>query len=140
MFDRTEELNYFNDPRVRAKADGGRTFSVFLVDSDGYETEVALPTRFVVCPTCRGTGTHVNPSIDCGGRESPADEWFGFPDDDPYLNGEYDVPCYGCDGNNVVARVDESRCTAEQLAAYRLDQDAEAELEAASLAEIRAGC
>ena len=134
---RTEESNYFNDPRVRAARERGQIFTVFLDDD---ETEVALPTHFVVCPTCRGTGTHVNPSIDCGGRESPADEWFGFPDDDPYLNGEYDVPCYGCDGNNVVARVDESRCTPEQLAAYRLDQDAEAELEAACRAEICAGC
>ena len=61
---RTEEINYFNDPRVRAARERGQIFTVFLDDD---ETEVALPTRFVVCPTCRGTGTHVNPSIDCGG-------------------------------------------------------------------------
>ena len=137
MFDRTEELNYFNDPRVRAKADGGRTFSVFLVDSEGYETEVPLPTRFVVCPTCRGTGTHVNPSIDAGGYDPDGG---GFDDEDPYMTGVYDVQCFNCAGNNVVARVDEARCTAEQLAALRATREAEAEMRAEKYAEIRAGC
>ncbi len=137
MFDRTEELNYFNDPRVRAKADGGRTFTVFLVDGEGYETEVALPTCFVVCPTCEGTGKHVNPSIDAGGYD-PDDRY--YDDEDPYLSGVYDVRCYGCSGKNVVAEVDESRCTAEQLAALRATREAAAEMRAEKYAEIRAGC
>lgn len=132
---RIEEINYLNDPRTRAARERGRTFTVFIGDD-----ETVLPTHFVVCPTCEGTGTHVNPSIDCGGRESPSDEWYGFPDEDPYLTGVYDVQCFGCAGKNVVARVDESRCTPDQLAAFRRDQDAESELEAACRAEIRAGC
>ena len=129
---RTEEINYFNDPRTRAARERGQIFTVFLDDD-----ETVLPPRFVVCPTCRGTGTHITPSIDAGGYDPDS---YHEDDEDPYLTGVYDVTCYGCDGHNVVARVDESRCTAEQLAAYRLDQDAEAELEAACRAEICAGC
>ena len=132
-----DEINYLNDPRVRAKADGGRTFSVFLVDSEGYETEVVLPTHFVVCSICEGTGKHVNPSIDAGGYD-PDDRY--NDDEDPYLTGVYDVVCYGCAGKNVVTEVDESRCTPEQLAAFRQDQDAEDEIRAEKYAEIRAGC
>ena len=99
--------------------------------------EVPLPTCFVVCPTCAGTGTHVNPSIDAGGYDPDGG---GFDDEDPYMTGVYDVQCFNCAGNNVVARVDEARCTVEQLEAYRRQQDANAEAEAAALAEIRAGC
>ena len=31
------------------------------------KTLLELPMKRVVCGTCRGTGSHVNPSIDCNG-------------------------------------------------------------------------
>ena len=72
-------------------------------DQDGIEIEEKLPCIAEVCGTCNGKGTHVNPSIDAQGltRED-------FDNNDPdfqenYFSGAYDVACYECRGNKVVA-------------------------------------
>lgn len=61
-------------------------------------------THYEVCPTCSGSGTVVNPSIDAGGITREA-----F-DDDPqferdYFGGRFDVKCPSCTGKRVVAAV-----------------------------------
>ena len=75
---------------------------------DEWDTvEVEVPFRFVVCPTCDGTGHHVNPSVDAHGI-SP-EEFAEDPDfAEDYMSGVYDVPCYECDGQRVVPEPDES--------------------------------
>lgn len=69
-------------------------------------TLLELPMTRVVCGTCRGTGFHVNPSIDCNGiteEEFAEDPEFA----EAYFNGSYDVTCYECRGNNVTLDIDE---------------------------------
>lgn len=87
------------------------TVIVEIIDLDTEEErEATLPVKFVVCPTCDGRGTHVNPSIDAHGIT--AEEWDRDWDDEEreaYLSGRYDVPCYECKGANVVPEVDERR-------------------------------
>lgn len=54
-----------------------------------------------VCPTCRGNGSHVNPSIDRQGidpSEFRRDPEFA----DQYFSGAYDQPCSQCGGRRVV--------------------------------------
>lgn len=85
---------------------------------DETEREFAIAAKYEVCDRCRGTGTHVNPSIDGHGISGDDECW----DDDAfrsmYFGGGFDVTCERCDGRNVVLVVDESRASPEQLAHY----------------------
>jgi hypothetical protein len=57
--------------------------------------------RFEVCPTCKGRGEHVNPSIDANGlTREDFDQDPGFAEG--YFRGDYNVACYLCDGLRVV--------------------------------------
>jgi len=79
-----------------------------MIDEEGC---VDLPMKFVVCPTCRGKGSHVNPSIDAHGIS--AEEWdrdWGEEEREMYLSGGYDVPCYECDGRRVVPEINTDPC------------------------------
>lgn len=98
-----------------------------------------LVMRYQVCPVCDGRGTHVNPSIDCGGLSSEdfADDP-GFRDD--YFGGSYDVTCYTCRGNRVVPEPDTSACDPEALAAWNELESDRAAYEAERAAERRMGC
>lgn len=131
-----EEANYRCDHRVRAaerwytSLDNQRMRAT--VQLDGGEREVAV--RFEVCGTCRGKGTHVNPSIDAGGLT--AQDFHSQPGlFEEYMQGAFDVPCCGCDGRRVVPV-----CCDEEVNAL-LDAQAEedAELEAMYEAERRMG-
>jgi hypothetical protein len=63
--------------------------------------EIILPLEWGVCPTCRGEGSHVNPSIDSHGLS--AEDFYEDPDfAESYHRGDYDVPCHECGGNRVV--------------------------------------
>lgn len=66
-----------------------------------YEEPVEVKIQWVVCPTCNGNGSHVNPSIDCDGLT--ASDFAEDPDfRESYFSGAYDVPCYECHGKRVV--------------------------------------
>jgi hypothetical protein len=90
-----------SDPKV--------TFTLFVGDD---VVEVSLPAKFVVCHTCEGKGTRVNPDIDGNGltHEDFEDEDFR----ENYLSGMYDIQCSGCKGQRVIAVVDRGRLNAEQ--------------------------
>ena len=64
--------------------------------------EISMPYEYVVCPTCDGEGTHVNPSIDYNGITQ--DEMYDLGEEfaEAYFNGCYDVPCNECNGIRVV--------------------------------------
>ena len=90
--------------RLTPSPDGRRVFFE-LEDDDGNEERFSLPARFHVCPTCEGTGSHVNPSIDAHGITGA--EMAEDPDfEAAYFGGRYDVACYECKGQRVVVDVD----------------------------------
>ena len=84
----------------------GRKFIQFderrmVVTFEHYDQDIEMPVAFEVCPTCKGKGVHVNPSIDSHGLTAE-----DFADDPEfaidYKRGVYDVSCYGCRGRRVV--------------------------------------
>jgi RecJ-like exonuclease len=95
-------------------------------DNEGNETIHELPARCEVCPRCRGTGSHINPSID--GHGICEDEWerdWSREEREDYMSGVYDVTCYKCKGKRVVVVVDRDLCDQELLRAYDRDQTEE---------------
>lgn len=128
-----QELNYHSDHRVR----GGVIGSAPPVLFDG-DTEINLPTKFEVCPTCEGKGVHVNPSIDAGGLS--AQDFAEDPDfAEEYLSGRYDVTCYRCQGERVVPVVDESRLDKETLEKFHKQQQEDEDFRRMQEAERRMG-
>lgn len=72
-----------------------------------YGDEQPVHCHFVVCPTCRGRGSHVNPSIDSHGISSQ--EFYDDPEfAEDYFAGTYDVSCAECRGRRVVPRPDDN--------------------------------
>lgn len=85
-----------------------------VLETDEGEEVYYFPARYEVCPTCDGKGQHVNPSIDSHGITS--DEWdneWSFEEQEQYMAGAYDVPCYECSGKRVSPVVDEEKCSEE---------------------------
>jgi LSD1 subclass zinc finger protein len=80
------------------------------------DEEVTLPGVHEVCETCRGNGTHVNPSIDGNGLSQEDMTDIDFMED--YMSGAYDVRCTECHGKRVVVALDMDRCTQAQIDAY----------------------
>lgn len=68
----------------------------------GARSTVVVDSRFEVCSTCKGRGTHVNPNIDCGGIT--ASEWaeWDHEEREHYWSGAYDVGCNQCHGEKVI--------------------------------------
>jgi len=69
-----------------------------------------MTKKWAVCPTCRGNGTHVNPSIDAHGitGEEMAELGEDFRED--YVSGVYDIPCNECGGMRVVPACSTDGC------------------------------
>ena len=113
-----DDMNYYNDPRTRAAQSGnwyksfdevGMTVKVELIHYDDNQFEmmdiVYFPVEMKVCDLCNGKGSHVNPSIDCGGLTQ--DDWLqdpGFEDD--YITGAYDIICNKCNGKRSIPVID----------------------------------
>lgn len=107
---------------------------------------VAWPCRMVDCEICRGTGRHVDPSIDASGISS-ADF-----DEDPdfreqYFGGTYDVICYGCKGTKKVPAIHVEAMCPEDRELYDIwyewhgeQEREEAAWRAEQAAERRMGC
>lgn len=77
------------------------TFEEWLKSLGGSAT-VQCETKYEICPTCQGRGTHTNPNIDCGGIT--ASEWAEWDEyeKDYYMSGGYDVTCSQCNGEKVI--------------------------------------
>jgi len=115
------------------------TAVVILWDDEDQEEEVTVCIKMEVCPTCRGRGTHVNPSIDAGGLSSS--DFIEDPDfARDYFKGTYNVQCYECHGANVVPVMDEEY-TKKELAKRVWEKRREEAMYAAEVAaERRMGC
>lgn len=151
-----EDMNYENDYRVRAahrrenfesinkhrKQATKRLWIIEEESGDEVEIEVKVPIKFVVCDTCGGQGSHVNPSIDSNGLT--AEDFHEDPDfREEYMSGRYDVTCYGCHGEKVVPVIDSEGAddaTREILELVAKQQKEEDEFEAMQAAERRMGC
>lgn len=121
---RLEDMNYARDAR---NCERDEAPVLFLEDG----TEKTLPTTWVVCHVCNGAGTHVNPSIDCGGIS--AEEMHDDPDfAEDYFAGTYDIACNRCGGRTTERAVDWDRLSEADAKAYRqqLADDAAGEREA----------
>ena len=150
-----DDYNYYSDHRVRAGESSKWYHSItkdrnfaFVDIQDWIEDwiesghplveelsfnengHVKVPLAWEVCPTCNGKGTHVNPSIDCGGLSS--DSFADDPDfEDSYFSGVYDVQCYGCCGDRVLPFCADEEVNkildekAEEEAYHQSERDAE---------------
>ena len=99
-----------------------RQFILYREASDGEVVEVKLATKKAVCPSCNGTGAHVNRAIDGNGlTREDFDEDPDFAEG--YFRGDYDVTCDDCGGANVVDELDEARVALADLKAYQKQED-----------------
>lgn len=101
---------------------------------------IELPAENVVCPRCRGEGTHDHPAFSNGFTRD--DEFVDDEFIEQYMAGAYDVSCSVCNGNRVIPEVDESRLNAQQKVAYDYQKDwwrSEAEYRREVEAERRMG-
>ncbi|HIN76880.1 MAG TPA: hypothetical protein EYM96_11935 [Rhodospirillales bacterium] len=118
------------------------TAEVSIEDEDGNEIVEDMPVKYEVCDTCNGSGSHVNPSIDCNGLTS--DDFHDDPDfAEEYFAGRHDVTCYGCGGKRVVPIVAAELLNPRQkevLEQIELNAQYEAEYQAEVAMERRYGC
>lgn len=103
-------------------------------ESDGY---INLRTHFIVCPTCKGKGTQMNPSI---ANHVYTREDF---DEDPefaenYFGNTYDISCLECRGIRVVPEPDPELNSQEDLEKYQLYLRDKYEAEYEQYQEMRA--
>jgi len=92
--------------------------------------EVELASKKIVCPRCKGEGTHVNPLIDGDGLTHEDMSDIGFARS--YLRGTYDVNCHECKGLRVLDVVDEELLSKDEKIGYErvLREEHESEMEA----------
>lgn len=81
------------------------TFKEWLEQLGGSAT-LQYETKFEICPTCNGRGTHTNPNIDCGGITASEWEEWDPEERDHYMNGGYDVTCSHCHGKRVIQHLE----------------------------------
>lgn len=109
----------------------------------GRNATVQCKTKFEICGTCQGRGSHTNPSIDCGGIT--ASEWDEWDEEEKYyyMSGRYDVSCSECHGEKVIQTLEyETSNLLYNWCCERLNEHYEAEYEYARevAAERRWGC
>ena len=63
---------------------------------------VWVPIRFILCTTCEGRGSYVNPNLDSNGiTPEEMDKW-GSSFQEDYANGVYNVACGHCKGAKAI--------------------------------------
>lgn len=106
---------------------------------------ILLPARYIICPTCSGSGKVVNPSIDCGGYRFDEDDYDYETGESRYMRGDYDVQCPECKGRTTVlsTNITANNLSPQQRAlieyAQEYDKDAWAHAREVA-AERRMGC
>ncbi len=101
---------------------------VRYTENDEEET-VLFPAKNIVCYTCDGKGTTVNPAIDGNGlTQEDFDEDPDFREN--YFSGVYDVQCRTCKGQRVIAQIDRAACNRNPRLRrlLKLKEKAEAEM------------
>lgn len=97
---------------------------------------IALPCVWVICQACEGNGMSSAYMGDVTNWLAEAD-----PDEaESYFAGEYDKPCECCGGSGKVQVANYEKMTAEQTAAYRMEQKIIRDMAREEEAERRFGC
>ena len=131
-----DDLNYDSDRRNCKPAP---TKVTVTLEGDEDTVEVQLPTKWEVCDLCNGKGTHVNPSIDCGGLTS--EDFDQDPDfAEMYMDGVYDQTCNRCEGRTTIAVPDFELMSEVEREAYKAHEAQEDELAQEEAWERRMGC
>ena len=74
-----------------------------------------LPYKWAICSTCLGEGT----------RRMVSEEYVAEMDSEElqdFFDGKYDTVCDDCGGSGKVKVLDEDRCSPEDLAEYRIQE------------------
>lgn len=85
------------------------------------------PTKYEVCPECRGKGAS---SAYLGAFTAEDVDELGPEWMEDYTAGRYDRPCQECNGLRVVEILDRDQATPEQVEDYEDWLDGEADIEA----------
>lgn len=110
-----------------------------IENNEGDLVELVLPTKFELCPRCKGKGSHVNPAVDGSGLTQEDFDEGGPEFRDDYMAGVYDVACHECRGKRVVAVPDWERLTEAERILWKKHVQEEADDRATIEAEIRFG-
>lgn len=111
--DHRDRVNIFGIPFDLGKFDINKMqFTFEWEDEEGDIHDITLPCKWEVCTTCRGRGSHVNPSIDSEGITDWSD--WSFEDRETYMSGGYDVQCYECKGRTTSPIVDSEACYSDE--------------------------
>lgn len=113
---------------------------IYIENEAGDDSEeIEIPTKFEVCYTCRGKGSHVNPSVDGHGlTREDFDEDPGFMED--YFAGVYDVTCHTCNGLRVVEEPDFDAMTPELRARVEAKEEEDRFFDELCAMERMMGC
>jgi len=114
------------------------TASVALWSDVGDDYHAEVPCHYEVCDLCSGSGSTVNPSIDCNGISSQE-----FADDpefaEEYFSGAYDITCPSCKGNRVAPAITAGSVRDEVLDLIREQQNSQSEWDRESAMERAMG-
>lgn len=91
------------------------TFEV--INDDGDEVEISLPSKRIICPECDGHGTHLTPSMrDHAYSSEEFQEDFSEEEQEEYMKrgGMYDVTCTVCKGNKIIDGLDRAACYSDE--------------------------
>lgn len=159
-----EDSNYRNDPRtqqynVDLEFDEASMTLTWEVEHDCDDScpkegdscpnwkmeEIVFKASFGVCDLCDGKGSHVNPSIDCGGISDQDDDfWHDDYDEESgesrYMRGDYDQTCNKCHGQRVAPHINRAAAKAEDLKRYDDYLEGLYEDAAERASEARWGC
>lgn len=96
---------------------------------DDYEEIIEVPSEYVVCPTCRGSGSTV---FGWGKRDAAVFTYEDFEQDpdlkDDLLNGIYNKSCPECNGLRVISVIIEERFKQQNPEKYELWLNQEKEM------------
>lgn len=109
--------------------------AITIYDDEG--DLVTLPTRWAICPSCRGEGSSTR-YLGAFTSDDMAELGPEFFED--YARGVYDRECDECYGSGKVLEIDTDRATPAQVGAYERHLDALAYMRAEDAAERRMGC
>lgn len=104
--------------------------------ADG-DVEIAIPTRWVICGCCEGSGksSAYLGAFTCNDMAEAGPE---FHDD--YMAGRYDRACDACEGAGKVQVADYSKMSKADRDEYRAQCRADREVDAEHAMERRYGC
>lgn len=63
-----------------------------------------MKQKWMICPICRGEGSHVNPNIDAHGLT--AEDFNDRDFQESYHRGDYDVQCKTCNGSGKILKAE----------------------------------